>query len=310
MNYPFELTVMMYHYVRDPGDAAEAGSGIPGMTVKAFETQLDELSKQHRFVTWRDVRIALQEEKPLPASACLLTFDDGIIDHYLNVFKILRARKLSGLFFVLDRCENQGLVLGHKIHFLLAKLGLTRFRAAIWEKLDLSQREQFTRAEKQYQRRFPPISTERRINLFKTVLQRDLSNEVNPLLSELFELHIGSETEIALSYYLSPDQVEEMSAGGMHFGGHSRRHPWFDWIDAKARTSEIQASAEWVQQFEPGPWAFAYPYGGVSKDSPQLLKEHGFIAAFTTQTQFRHPDPFLMGRLDGEEIAQESRGYV
>ena len=26
-----ELTVWMYHYVRDPGDAAEAGTGIPGL---------------------------------------------------------------------------------------------------------------------------------------------------------------------------------------------------------------------------------------------------------------------------------------
>ena len=36
MNAPLEITVMMYHYVRDPGDEAEAGSGIPGMSVKAF----------------------------------------------------------------------------------------------------------------------------------------------------------------------------------------------------------------------------------------------------------------------------------
>ena len=30
---PLELTAWMYHYVRDPGDAAEAGSGIPGLPV-------------------------------------------------------------------------------------------------------------------------------------------------------------------------------------------------------------------------------------------------------------------------------------
>jgi peptidoglycan/xylan/chitin deacetylase (PgdA/CDA1 family) len=310
MKHGLELTVMMYHYVRDPGDAAEAGSGIPGMPVQAFAAQLDELARQHTFVTWPDVRMALQEDKPLPGSACLLTFDDGIIDHYLNVFKVLRARKISGLFFILDRCENKGLILGHKIHFLLAKLGLARFRAAIWEKLDLVQREQFKQAEKRYQLKYPPISTDRRINLLKAVLQRDLSNEVNQLLSELFEMHVGSEKEIALSYYLSTDQIQEMSAGGMHFGGHSRAHPWFDWIDAEARTAEIRASAEWLHRFEPGPWAFAYPYGGVSNDSPQLLEKYGFTAAFTTQTQFRHSDPYFIGRLDGEEIAQEGRSYA
>src|SRR5689334_10476506 len=124
MNQPLDLTVMMYHYIRDPGDDAEAGSGIPGMSVQTFEAQLDTLSQQHKFVTWPDARMALQENKPLPKSACLLTFDDGVLDHYINVFRILRDRNISGLFFVLDRLADDGLVLAHKIHFLLAKLSL------------------------------------------------------------------------------------------------------------------------------------------------------------------------------------------
>jgi hypothetical protein len=189
-------------------------------------------------------------------------------------------------------------------------LGLARLRAAIWEKLNLAQRERFIQAEKRYQRKYPPTSTDRRINLLKAVLQRELSDEVDLILSELFERHLGSENKIAHSYYLTTDQIQEMSAGGMHFGGHSRGHPWFDWIDAEARTAEIKASAEWLHQFETGPWAFAYPYGGVSNDSPELLKKHGFIAAFTTQTQFRHSDPFFIGRLDGEEMAYDGDSYA
>src|SRR5688572_14767681 len=136
MNHPFDLTVMMYHYVRNLGDEAEAGSGIPGMTVRAFEEQLDALSREHTFVTWRDVQMALQGDKPLPSSACLLTFDDGICDHYINAFRILRDRKLSGLFFALDRSNTNGMILAHKIHFLLARLGLPGLHGAIWEKLD------------------------------------------------------------------------------------------------------------------------------------------------------------------------------
>jgi peptidoglycan/xylan/chitin deacetylase (PgdA/CDA1 family) len=306
----FDLTVMMYHYVRDLGDAAEAGSGIPGMTTKDFETQLNELSRQHMFVTWPDVRLALQEGKPLPSSACLLTFDDSVLDHYINVFKILCDRKISGLFFALDRSKDDGLVLAHKIHFLLAKLGLPEFREAIWEKLNPAQREQFKQAEKRYQIRYPPISTDRRINLLKAMLQRDLSVEINPLLSDLFEMHVGSEKEIARSYYLNTEQIQEMVAGGMRFGGHSRNHPWFDWIDSEARTAEIKASAEWLQQFEPGPWAFAYPYGGLSDDSPDILRQHDFVAAFTTRAQLTHSNPYFIGRLDGEEIGQDGQGYA
>jgi peptidoglycan/xylan/chitin deacetylase (PgdA/CDA1 family) len=304
-----DLTVMMYHYVRDPGDAAEAGSGIPGMSTEVFEQQLDELGRQHTFVSWPDVRAAIRGNQQLPSSACLLTFDDGVCDHYVNVFRILRNRNLSGLFFALDRCNTPGLTLPHKIHFLLAKLGLVGLREAILEKLHPAQKDQFAQAEKHYQKQYPPISLERRINLLKAVLQRDLSMEANSVLSELFELHIGSENEIAGSYYLNMEQIHEMGKGGMHFGGHSRSHPWFDWIDAATRATEIEQSADWLKDVEPGPWAFAYPYGGLSDDSPQLLKEAGFSAAFTTQTQIRHSDPYYIGRLDGEEMAQEGSNY-
>jgi hypothetical protein len=308
MNAPLELTVMMYHYVRDPGDEAESGSGIPGMSVKVFKSQLDDLSKQHTFVTWSDVRMALQEDRPLPATACLLTFDDGVCDHYINVFRILRDRGLSGLFFIMDGNDRAGLVLAHKIHFLLANVGVAGLRDGIWEKLTSTQRERFTQAENKYRLKYPPISQDGQINLLKAVLQRDLSPHVNRLLSDLFETHVGSEHETARNYYLNSEQIREMAAGGMHFGGHSRNHPWFDWINSEARTSEIKASAEWLQQFEPDPWAFAYPYGGLSDDGPHLLKEHGFIAAFTTQAQYRHPDPYYIGRLDGEELALEGQG--
>jgi peptidoglycan/xylan/chitin deacetylase (PgdA/CDA1 family) len=310
MNQPLDLTVMMYHYVRDQGDNAEAGSGIPGMSVRAFETQLDSLSQQHTFVTWPDVRMALQENKPLPSSACLLTFDDGVLDHYINVFRILHDRNISGLFFALDRLADDGLVLAHKIHFLLPKLGLPGLREAIWEKLNPAHKEKFTQAENQYQLKYPDTSMDSQINILKAVLQRDLSTEVNPLLSELFKMHVGSEKEMARSYYLNLEQIREMRESDMHFGGHSHNHPWFDWIDAEARTSEIKASAEWLQQFEPEPWGFAYPYGGLSDDSPDILKQHGFVAAFTTKTQLTHSNPYFIGRLDGEEMVQDGQGYA
>ena len=142
------------------------------------------------------------------------------------------------------------------------------------------------------------------------MLQRNLSTAVDPILGELFELHIGSENETAFTYYLNSNQIREMTAGGMHFGGHSQSHPWFDWIDAKARRTEIEASADWVQQFEQGPWAFAYPYGGLSEDSPLLLKKHGFAAAFTTKAHILHSDAYYIGRLDGEEIAQDGQGHA
>lgn len=310
MNQPLSLTVFMYHYIRDCGGGADPGSNIPGLPVHVFERQLDGLAKEYTFVSWRDVRKALQGELDLPKTACLLTFDDGLRDHYFNAFKVLQERSLSGLFFALARADDDGLALGHKIHFLLAALEMSEFRAVIWESLNAAQRRQLVRAEEYSRTTFPSSSPEEETNLLKTVLQRELSGEIDPLLSVLFEKYVGSETQTARSYYLNPEQIREMSAAGMHFGGHSRTHPWFDWIMPEQRQAEIRASAAWLSQIEPGPWAFAYPYGGLSDDAPELLERNGFLAAFTTRAQVQHPHPYFIGRLDGEELAGEGQGYA
>jgi len=301
---PLSLTVMLYHYVRDPGDRAEAGSGIPGLTVSQFEAQLDSLTGRYDMIAWPDLRQYLLDGQPLPPSPCLLTFDDGVRDHYFNVFPALQARGLSGLFFALARRPAEGLALGHKIHFLLALLGLEDLRERIRPWLSLAGGEVYERAESHYRRKWRA-----ELDVFKSILQRDLSAEAESILSQLIVEHIGPEEEIAAEYYLTADQVAEMIENGMHFGGHSHSHPWFDWVDVEAQAEEIKASAEWLRIVEPGPWAFAYPYGGLSSQAPGLLQANGFAAAFTTVDQVEHTDRFLIGRLDGEEIqiSEETR---
>jgi peptidoglycan/xylan/chitin deacetylase (PgdA/CDA1 family) len=300
----FSLTVMMYHYVRDPGDEAEAGSGIPGLSVADFETQLDELARRHEMISWPDLRAGLSREKPLSPNACLLTFDDGLRDHYLNVFPALRARGLSGLFFALARGPGDGLALGHKIHFLLARLGAERLRQAIWLRLTPEVRAAYARAEERYRASGYAGGESPEVGVLKSVLQRELSPEVQGLLSQLFEEHVGSEVETACDFYLTRDQTTEMAANGMNFGGHSRSHPWFDWVGAAGQVEEIEASTGWLREVEGGPWAFAYPYGGHSPESPGLLLAHHFAAAFTTVENVNHADPFFIGRWDGEQFAR------
>jgi len=293
----FHLTTLMYHYVREAGDAAEAGSGIAGLPTTRFEAQLDYLAQHYDLIAWPDLQAYLLDRKPLPPRACLLTFDDGICDHYLNVFPALARRRLSGLFFAMAGREGSGLTMPHRIHFLLAALGLDGLREAIRAQLSEGQRERLTICETRYRMQWRDP-----VDAFKSVLQRNLSVVVDPILGQLYEQHLGSEREMAERYYLSRTQIQEMSAGGMHFGGHSETHPWFDWISPEALQREIVASAVWLRATEPGPWAFAYPYGGLNDAAPPLFDVYGFAAAFTTRDQSAHTNRFYIGRFDGEEI--------
>src|SRR5574341_564236 len=206
---PFSLTVMMYHYVRDPGDEAEAGSGIPGLPVARFKAQLDELARRYEMIGWPELRAGLAGEKLLPPNACLLTFDDGLRDHHLNVFPVLRSRGLSGLFFALARRLGDGLALGHKIHFLLARLGVERLHEAVWLRLTPEAQAAFERAEERYRASGYAGGESPQVGVLKSVLQRELSPEAQGILSQLFEEHIGSEAETARELYLTRDQITE-----------------------------------------------------------------------------------------------------
>ena len=301
----FNLAVMMYHYVRDPGGDAGYSSAIPGMPLSVFEAQLVELEANFEMIAWPQLRDELSGGRALPSRACLLTFDDGVRDHYLNVFPVLSARRLSGLFFALPRSPRMGLTLGHKIHFLIARLGPDALRGAFYDRLDALQQAEFDQVDARYRSLQSPGDLPADIDIFKHVLQRDLSELAESVLSGLIETYVGPEVEIAGEFFLNQDQILEMAAGGMHFGGHSLSHPWFDWVDDRRQSHEIAASVRWLSTFEQGPWSFAYPYGGWKASSPALLRQSGFIGAFTTRPQRTHTDPFQIGRYDAETFAPE-----
>jgi hypothetical protein len=90
----------------------------------------------------------------------------------------------------LDRSNTEGLVLAHKIHFLLARLGLSALQEAVWGRLDAGQQKLYVQAQNFYRERYPGPSMDGEINILKAILQRDLSTNIHKLLSELFAQHI------------------------------------------------------------------------------------------------------------------------
>src|SRR3989454_10213255 len=113
------LTVVMYHYVRDlPRTRFPA---IHGMCLEHFEGQLDYLTKHYTILDVREILAAIRGETTLPSNACLLTFDDGFLDHYTVVFPRLDYRRLPAVCFVPGRPIEEGEILcGQGIHFVLA----------------------------------------------------------------------------------------------------------------------------------------------------------------------------------------------
>jgi peptidoglycan/xylan/chitin deacetylase (PgdA/CDA1 family) len=286
-----DLLTPMWHYVRDPD--ADPRVGVGAIDLSTFDDQLDRIGRNRTVVGWPAVAAALCGDRPLAPDAILLTFDDGLIDHHRNVLPRLARRGWPGVFFVTARRSGDRLSVGHRIHVLLASLTATELRDAVVDHLGPADQQRFVTAE----RRERTAGVEA-IDVLKRPLQRDLADAAGPVLSALIDERYGSESDVADAIHLSADQVADLRAAGMTIGGHGRRHLWFDWESADRVRAEIADSAAFLAS-EPGPWAFAYPYGAGHPLATTALEEAGFAAAFHARPQEAR-GRFDLGRVDAE----------
>ena len=68
---------------------------------------------------------------------CLLTFDDGLKEHFREVAPLLAERGLQGLFFLITSClEERTVAPVHMNHFLMAKLDFETYRCAFLSRVE------------------------------------------------------------------------------------------------------------------------------------------------------------------------------
>jgi peptidoglycan/xylan/chitin deacetylase (PgdA/CDA1 family) len=284
----------MWHYVRGP--EATPRTGYRGVDPGTFGDQLDALTREATPVGWPDVEAALAGDRRLPSDAVLLTFDDGLVDHHRVVLPALAQRGLTATFFVLARHPGDGLTLGHRIHVLLGVCSSTELRPAIEDGLEPSARARYHALQERLRAARPDDPDD----VWKRPLQRELADVAGPVLSRLVVERLGPEPDVAADLHLGPRQLAALIAAGMTIGGHGRAHPWLDAIGPTAVRAEIAASGRHLRAIAPGPWPFAYPYGGVPRGAGSILGAAGFAAGFTTHPD-RRSDRFHIGRRDGDD---------
>lgn len=96
------VPILMYHYVSYlPPDADKYRVDLT-ITPDLFLSHLAYLKEQgYETISLYQLDEALLNGVPLPAKPIILTFDDGYIDHYTNVFPALRAYGFAGTFFII-----------------------------------------------------------------------------------------------------------------------------------------------------------------------------------------------------------------
>jgi peptidoglycan/xylan/chitin deacetylase (PgdA/CDA1 family) len=96
------VPVLMYHYVGDlPANADRIRRDLT-VSTSLLRVHLEYLqTQQYTPISLYDLENALQQGGALPTRPIVLTFDDGYIDHYLNVFPVLQNAGYFGTFFII-----------------------------------------------------------------------------------------------------------------------------------------------------------------------------------------------------------------
>lgn len=294
------LATVMYHYVREPGGRF---GRMNYMRRDDFVAQIDALSAEFEMATLETALAYMNGEYYPSRDLCLLTFDDGVKDHF-DVAEILAERGLQGVFFVVTSAlERRRLLDVHKNHFLMASLDFPEYQDAV-----LSAIAEPAAVDIRDVRRIYRWDTEE-VARFKYLLNFQVAPEYKSrLLTDLINERVGDEAELSCELYLSWAEARKMQGMGMVIGGHTESHLPLGGHDAEWQFRELVESKRAIvdncRQQEL--WPFAYPNGSHDATTISLLQAAGYCCAFVAGCGVCQPgaSPWSLVRLDPKDVCR------
>eukprot|EP01012_Entosiphon_sulcatum_P069257 TRINITY_DN9995_c0_g1_i1.p1 TRINITY_DN9995_c0_g1~~TRINITY_DN9995_c0_g1_i1.p1 ORF type:complete len:585 (+),score=110.67 TRINITY_DN9995_c0_g1_i1:38-1792(+) len=311
------MRAIMYHYVREPGSEYPH---LKFLHIDSFRRQLDVLQAMGSIVCAEEFfAISRGEREPRP-NTFVLTFDDGLSDHYHYVLPELIRRGLWGIFYVSTQPYREagsgcdGLPLSvHCFHRLLGKYPPEAILEFIARKGLTPEANEFRNVTYHTQHSSAQLELEvKRIgNYYADPDQRDrLAHE---LVEHFFP---GELRRLRDDIYMTREQLKELHAAGMLVGSHTVTHPVLSRLSVERQAQEVAQSftdLEALLGVELPHRSFCFPYGGAhsyNADTLAALKASHVLTSFdvraeaVTAAHFADPDERLkLPRYDCNEFA-------
>ena len=288
-----KLTVIMYHYVRELPETRYPG--IKGLLLSEFKQQLTYLKRHYTFVDIPDCINALHNNYDLPSNACLLTFDDGYIDHFDNVFPLLKKNNIQGCFFPSSKAILEEEVLDvNKIHFILATMSNNKDKliSDVYSELDRFRSNYNLKSNEYY---YSKLAINNRFDtgeiiFIKRLLQVELEEELRRVIvDKLFKKYVTKdERSFSRELYMDIDQIKFMAENNMYIGSHGYNHYWLDKMNQEKQRTEVRKSIRFLKMVNSSTknWVICYPYGAYNQSLIEILKKEGCALGFTTKVGF------------------------
>lgn len=278
------IYVVMYHYVHDNDNYIIPN--LNSLRIKEFLRQINLFKKKFNILNFYDFKEILDTKQIPKKPSVLLTFDDGSLDHYKNVFPILLENKITGIFYPpIKTIENKILLDVNKIHIILA---LEKNRDNLIKIINVILNENFNKTLDHYNlKNINKISPwdDVKTNMIKRVLQYILPQNIRTIvLDQLFAKIVkSSDKEISKHFYMNEKNVKEMLQNGMFFGSHGNYHYYWEFLSKRAQEEEIIISKNFFHKkfnISNDEFSVCYPYGSYNTFTIDLLKKMQINFAF------------------------------
>jgi len=276
------LEFIMYHYVRDLKNSQFPK--IKGLDYQDFLDQIKFLKKEYNILSIEEF---LNSDFDQNKKNCILTFDDGYVDHYDFVFPTLLNNNIKGSFFSpVDTIQKNVLLDVNLIHLVLSSENETKILKRL-----IFHYNKIRDDNPPIENYISSINTECRYDTKTTVIIKRLLQLVLPfgIRSKICRLLLEdfveeSEETLSKLFYLSQKNIKEMISNGMHFGSHGKSHLWFSSLNRKDQEVEIKSSINFLSSLYDKEFdlTMCYPYGDFNEDTLSLLKKYNFKLALTT----------------------------
>jgi len=257
------MKAVMYHYVHRGEDAPPFG--YYHLDRDDFAAQLDHFAERYNVVGREQFLETVRGKRPPGENEVVLTFDDGLADHYDHVLPELRSRDMWGVFYVPAGPYLDGGALDvHRVHALLGACGGEAVadeldRLVNESMLDEDHVDAFSGAV--YERQENEDHTERVkevLNYYVTDRHRDA------LLRELEDTLLGGQSYHD-DVYMTRAQLRDLADAGMLVGSHTVTHRVMSTLSRAEQRTEIEESFAFLEEALGGLDVrnYCHPYGGA-----------------------------------------------
>jgi peptidoglycan/xylan/chitin deacetylase (PgdA/CDA1 family) len=248
-----------------------------GITVspEAFEEQIQYFSKHFNTISMSTLVNCIQDRRPFPENALVLTFDDGYADNY-EAAQVLHKYRLTGLFYITAGCiESTEKFWVAELRHLLEKTRHHRISIPVQDSmctLSLSGSLEREEAIRQLTRLIKSINIQTRENI-----REELWKQLDDV------------PEFPRNIMLTWQKLKDMVVMKMEIGGHTMTHCNLPNADIEEAWIEISTCKSLLEkQLGIEVKHFAYPNGGsvqhYNDSIKKLVYKAGFFSASTSKS--------------------------